>query len=232
MIKLHGFGANLGLPDASPFVLKVDAYLKLAGIPFERVSGIANMRGAPKGKLPYITDGDRLVADSSFIVNYLEQHYSPDLDNHLSEQQKATAYLLRSTLEEKLYWCTLYFRWVDEAGWAQVKPLFFSEMPAPLKLIVPGIVRRGTVAAVHKQGTSRHSSDEILSITREVFSSISSLLGDGPFLFGQQPCSTDAVLYAFLAQSTLAEISTPINTLASEFPALKKYSEHFRASYY
>ena len=73
MIKLHGFGPKLGLPDASPFVLKVDAYLRLADIPFESVSGIDNVRKAPKSKLPFITDGDQVISDSAFIVQHLQK---------------------------------------------------------------------------------------------------------------------------------------------------------------
>jgi hypothetical protein len=38
MIKLHGFGPAWGLPDLSPFVTKVDCYLRLVGLPHEVIS--------------------------------------------------------------------------------------------------------------------------------------------------------------------------------------------------
>ena len=50
MITLYTFGPFFGLPDASPFVMKGEMLLKLAGIPYQ-----TNTRGftrAPKGKLP------------------------------------------------------------------------------------------------------------------------------------------------------------------------------------
>lgn len=232
MITLHGFGARAGLPDASPFVLKVDAFLRLAGLPFKRVSGIQNMRKAPKGKLPFIVDDNQLVADSSIIVRHLQDKHKLQIDNHLNETQKATAYALQSMLEEKAYWCTLYFRWVDDAGWAQVKPLFFGDMPAPLKWFVPTLVRRGTRDAVFKQGTGRHGPDTVLAMAGECLACASALIGEGPYLFGDKPCSTDATLYGFLAQTTLADIDTPVNKLASDFPNLKRYCENFRDTYY
>ncbi|MGB0867348.1 MAG: glutathione S-transferase family protein [Granulosicoccaceae bacterium] len=232
MIKLHGFGANNGLPDASPFVLKVDAYLRLAGIPFESVSSLDNMQKAPKGKLPFISDGEQIIADSRFIIEHLESYHGVDLDSHLSEEQKAIAYMVQSTLEEKLYWCALYFRWIDEPGWQQVKQAFFGRLSMPLKLILPWVVRRSMRGALKGHGIGRHSPEEIQQIAREIFAHVDALLGEGPYLFGAKPCSADASLYGFLAQSTLATIHTPINQIAAEFPKLQAYCEGFQATHY
>ena len=50
MIKLHIFGDFGRLPDPSPFCVKVDCYLRMAGLPFETVAGMDNLQKAPKGK--------------------------------------------------------------------------------------------------------------------------------------------------------------------------------------
>src|SRR5262249_35269940 len=69
MIQLHGFAPLWGLSDLSPFVTKVEVYLRLAKLPFEMVPfSPASFLGAPKGKLPYITDGGEKIPDSSFII--------------------------------------------------------------------------------------------------------------------------------------------------------------------
>lgn len=185
-----------------------------------------------KGKLPFITDDGQVISDSTFIMRHLQEKHGVNLDQQLTDKQRAIAFLLRSTLEEKIYWCTLYYRWVDNAGWTQSKAAFFSEMPAPMKLFIPAIVRRNTSGAVYKQGTGRHNPDEILHIARESLASVSTIVGDEPFLFGEAPCSTDATLYGFLAQLTLAEINTPVSEIANEFPNLKSYCERFRERYY
>ena len=78
MITLYTFGPFFGLPEASPFVMKGEMLLKLAGLEYQ-----TNTRGfgkAPKGKLPYIRDGETLVADSTLIRLYIEQKYSFDFD--------------------------------------------------------------------------------------------------------------------------------------------------------
>jgi hypothetical protein len=62
MIKLHKFGPVGDVCDASPFCVKVEAYLRLAGLPYDTRSGAQYLRKAPKGKLPYIEDKAKLIA--------------------------------------------------------------------------------------------------------------------------------------------------------------------------
>src|SRR5580704_7211490 len=71
MVTLFGFGPAFGLPDPSPFVMKTDIQLKMAGVPyrFERAAPPA----APKGKIPFIEDGDARIGDSTFIRAHIEK---------------------------------------------------------------------------------------------------------------------------------------------------------------
>ena len=96
MIQVYGFSPSLGLPDLSPFVVKVLAYLSMADIPYKLLAGDA--RKAPKGKLPYIEDGGRAIPDSSFIVEYLRKNYR-DLDAGISPADRALATAVQSMLE-------------------------------------------------------------------------------------------------------------------------------------
>ena len=63
MITLYGFGPALGLPEISPFVTKAHILLKMAGLQYETNVSAKGLLGAPKGKLPYIKDGDAVIAD-------------------------------------------------------------------------------------------------------------------------------------------------------------------------
>src|SRR5689334_6212303 len=59
MIKVHKFGPAFGLPDASPFVHKVETYLRLTDQKYETVN--ADVRKAPRSQLPYIeVDGKKI----------------------------------------------------------------------------------------------------------------------------------------------------------------------------
>ena len=69
MIKLYQYLPAFGLPNASPFCMKLETYLRMAGLPFEApVVSLRELGRAPKGKMPYIEDGVRIPADSTFIM--------------------------------------------------------------------------------------------------------------------------------------------------------------------
>jgi glutathione S-transferase len=72
MIKVHQFAPAFGLPNASPFCMKLETYLRMAGLPFDLVND-GNVMNAPMGKLPYIEDDGRVVADTQVIIEYLQQ---------------------------------------------------------------------------------------------------------------------------------------------------------------
>ena len=86
MIKLYQFSPAFGLPNPSSFCLKLETYLRMTELPFE-VATTDGLDDAPKGKMPYIRDGDRLMADSNLIIDYLEKTYDCSLDKSLSPQR-------------------------------------------------------------------------------------------------------------------------------------------------
>src|SRR5207253_11126885 len=102
MITLYGFGPFFGLPDPSPFVLKVEVQLKMAELSF----GKARCRpgDAPKGKIPYIEDDGEVIADSTFIRDHIEKKYGLDLDCGLTRDMRARAWAIERMLEDHLYW--------------------------------------------------------------------------------------------------------------------------------
>ena len=55
-ITLFASNPMLGLPDSSPFVIKTEVQLKMAGLTYDKVSTTPPQ--APNGKLPYINDHD------------------------------------------------------------------------------------------------------------------------------------------------------------------------------
>lgn len=73
MITLHTTGPMFGLPHPSPFVIKADVLLKMSGVEYNDAP--MKFGGAPKGKVPYIKDGDVVLGDSYFIRRHLETRY-------------------------------------------------------------------------------------------------------------------------------------------------------------
>ena len=78
MLTLYTFGPTRTLPDPSPFVTKALVLMKMAGLPYQAKTG--GLRGAPKGKLPFLDDDGQKIADSSFIRMHLETRHRIDFD--------------------------------------------------------------------------------------------------------------------------------------------------------
>jgi glutathione S-transferase len=231
VIRLHQFAPAFGLPNASPFCMKVETYLRMAGLPFEAVND-GNIMKAPKGKLPTIDDGGTVVADSSFIIGHLKQRYGDPLDAALTPLQRAQATALQRLLEENLYWAVVYTRWVLPAGWALTRPAFFGAMPPPLRWLVPPLARRGMRASLRGHGMGRHSADEVMAIGCRDITAVADLLGEQAYMLGDTPTSIDASAYAFLANVLWSPVASPIQAHAARRPTLAAYCQRMKSRYY
>ena len=88
--------------NISPFGLKLEAWLRLAEIPYSVEESTA-LGKAPKGKLPYIREGGRHIGDSTLIIEHLKATRGIDPDAGLDPRQRAEALALQRLLEEHLY---------------------------------------------------------------------------------------------------------------------------------
>jgi hypothetical protein len=158
MITLYTFGPYFGLLDGSPFVTKAMLLLKFAGLEFSEDRG--GYGKAPKGKLPYINDGGLIVADSTFIRFHIEKKYGFDFDAGLTPEQKAAAWAIEKMCEDHLYLALMATRWLDDVNFVKGPAQFFKSLPLPLRLIVPGLVRRKVEKTLKLQGFGRHTPAE------------------------------------------------------------------------
>lgn len=232
MIKLYGFGSKFGVTDPSPFVLKINTYMRMAKIDFESVNLFSNLRKSPKGKLPFIIDGDKRVADSQFIIQHFKEKYGDTLDTHLSSEQQALVYLITKSLDENFYFTLVYSRWLQNDTWPLVNKAFFGKLPFILRTLVPAIARKSVANSLKGQGITNHSCDEIKQICRNTLQSLSDLLGDKDYFFGDKPSSLDATAYAFLAEFILVNFDNPFNQIAREYTVLVNYCQRIQQEYY
>ena len=101
-LRVFTFAPDWGLPSVGPFALKLLAWLKLAGIPYEQVIE-GNPRKGPKGKNPWIElDGER-IGDSEVIIDELKRRHGIDLDEALTPEQIALGHAWRRTFEEHFH---------------------------------------------------------------------------------------------------------------------------------
>lgn len=233
MITLYQFDPAFGLPNGSPFCMKVETWLRMAGIPYTVPPfSLDILRKAPKGKLPYIEDQGKLIADSTAIVEHLKAVSGDKLDAHLSAPERAVALAFQRMLEENLYWAVLHSRWILDAGWALTRPAFFGKLPAPLKLLIPNMARKTMRKNLYAHGMGRHSDAEILAIATRDINALADFLGDKPFMMGGQPSSLDAIVYSFAANLLWGPGDWPGKAVAQARPNLLAYCERMKARYY
>ena len=103
----------------SPFVVKLEARLRFAGVKYAHAAG--SPMTAPRGKIPYVElrgapldsqwtvreeSGEKVASlgDSGMIIASLaEGGVLPDVNSRLSPEERAFDLALRALLEDKLY---------------------------------------------------------------------------------------------------------------------------------
>jgi glutathione S-transferase len=232
MLVVHKFGPAWGQPDVSPFVVKLETWLRLASIPYDTKYG--DVRRAPKKKLPYVLDDGVAIADSRFVIEHLETKQGRPFDAHLSPAQRVTATAFQSMMEEHLYFVLLYERWQLDANWARFVPtmrdiLANAGVPGPLRGLVANMARRQVLGALQAQGTGRHSPAEVANIGARIVDAIAAQIGEGPFFFGAEPSTIDATAYAFVAGLLDTPFDGPVRDAAVRHAALRAYVDRVRA---
>jgi glutathione S-transferase len=230
MITLYNFGPMFGLPDPSPFVTKAEMLLKLSGLPFQKDPG--GFGKAPKGKLPYIQDDGRVVADSSFIRLHLEQRHGIDFDKGLSARDRGVAWAVEKMCEDHLYWVMLNDRWLDTTNFERGPAHFFDRVPAPVRGLVRKMVRGRVRKSLHAQGMGRHTQDEMNQLGERALGSIAAILGDQPYLMGAVPCGADATVYAFMLGTLCPHFESPLRSMAERHPNLVAYCKRLTLEFY
>lgn len=128
MITLFQFPAAFNVPNASPYCLKLETWLRLAGLEYQ-VKVVSDPRKAPKGKLPYVRIEGEAIGDSEIVIRTLGERYGVTLDAGLDARGKGWARAITRLCDEHLYYLMLYFRWFDEDSWRVLKPVFFGSLP-------------------------------------------------------------------------------------------------------
>lgn len=231
MITLFQYQPAFGLPNASPFCMKVEVFLKMANLDY-KTKVINDPSKAPNGKLPYISDENETVADSAFILQYLINKHKVDLNQNTSDRDLATAEATVRMLEEHYYWSLVYSRWIDERYWPATKKSFFGGLPLPLQFIIPYVAKGKVKTQIFQQGTSRHNVDKIYQLGIDDINTTSSILADNDFIAGSEPCVHDASIYAFLANALYPKSNTPLKEHIKHKPNLVAYCDRMKTRYF
>ena len=101
-VLLHSFTRCKTRPMASPFAVKLETYLRIAGIDYEVEH---SQPYSTKSKTPWITFNKEDFNDSQLIMEMLAEKLDKNLNKNLSDEKKALSRAMRIMLEDHFYWC-------------------------------------------------------------------------------------------------------------------------------
>lgn len=231
-IHLFAFGTGWGIPfpTSAPFPLKLDTWLRMAGIPFEFVIANDPAKG-PKGKSPWIEIGDQRMGDSSLIIEHLQQRYGVDLDAQLDSHQSALSITIQRMLEEHYHQCFEHQLFFGQGSQSRLQE-FAATMPIPLRWLVPSVLKRTFIKQLHARGMGRHSEYVIIAQGKSDLDALSVILGDKPYMMGDQPSAIDACVFGFLGVSLYVDGDNPLFQYGASIDNLMRYCERMRVRYY
>jgi len=229
-IVLFGSNPGFGLPEASPFVIKADVQLQMAGLAYRKAPGTPPQ--APKGKIPWLEDGDQTVCDSTFIRDHLERRYGVDLDEGLDARQRAESWAIERMLEDHLYWAMVWFRWIDPDNFAKGPAHFADSAPEPARAALREEFYARRLADLRSHGLGRHTPAQIADLGARSLHALSVLLGDKPYLLRDRPSAVDAFAFGVLASILTPFFDSPLREAALGHPNLVAYTERLMAQYY
>lgn len=235
MLVVHKFVPAWGLSDVSPFVTKLETWLRMAAIPYGTATGVPFR--APKGKLPYVDDDGERLGDSSFIIERLAQKHGVTLDAHLNDAERAIATAFRSMVEEHLLFVILHQRWQRDEGWAVLRPVMLefaaaAKIPSLVRGVVMRRVRSQQVRALRGQGTGRHSSAEVDAIGVRLVDALAAQLGDRRYFLGDRPSSIDATVWSFTMHVVTPPIPSATRERVGEKGNLVAYCERMKKEHW
>lgn len=231
MLKIFVFGPGFGEISASPFSAKVLCLLTMSGQSYE-IDDTRDPRKTPNSKLPVLEHNGKTIPDSDQIRDYLETTFHVDFDIGLTDDQRGISRAVIRMVEEHTYFGLMCTRWIDTENWPTTREELFGKIPKLIRNFITGKIRKQVIAMAYGQGMGRHSPKERANRISKDIAAIDAILGDKPFLFGDQPSAADASVVPMLRELVSFPQPTLLKDLVTARPKLMAYLDRGKAAMY
>lgn len=226
-LRVFTFSPDWGLPSTGPFALKLLAWLRLAGIPYEQVLE-DNPHKGPKKKNPWVELDGELIGDTEVIIEALKQRYGVDPDGGLTSEQKALGHAWQRAFEEHFHQVLEWELFESPEGASYMRTYFASKMPPLVGPLAFLMMQRHFRKQLFARGIARHSPRTIEAKGRADIDALAAFLGDRPFLVAESASSYDAAVFGQLAPMVYWPMRTPVATHARSVMQIAAYCDRIR----
>ncbi|CAH1261440.1 FAXC [Branchiostoma lanceolatum] len=168
------------------------------------------------------------MGDSGLIIELLNREKGVDLNQPLSDADKAVSRAFTKMVEENTYWGLTQYRWID--NFDKLQELF--EIPWIAMLFMRRI-RSNTKQKLMAHGIGRHSKDDLEGIIEKDLKAISTFLGAKPYLMGDEPTEVDAVVFGQLSEIVWTAPDSYLHRIvALDCPNLLAYCNRIKDRYW
>ena len=198
VVIFHIFPRNPLAPSLSPYVLKLETFLRMHDIKYKIDTQVP--MHPTTGKCPWITLNGEDVADSQQIMEFLTEKLSltPKYDLEANPKDKVFVRGLRSIIEDHFNFCIMSKRMIH-GKFEDVASSFPTIVN--VKMVQKFIAKRIMKAIGEQakaQGIGRLPKETVLKLANEDLETISLALGEKNFMMGDEPSEIDSTVFAFL----------------------------------
>lgn len=213
MIMLSQSDRSPRLPSASPFCLKLESWLRLAGLPYTLMEA-HELQGSSKRALPrVISESGRTMEGLRRVMLHIRAEARTDPDAWLTTDERVFAQAVGHLYADWLVPAMVWLGWVQEESWPGLRAVYLSQegqtLPAAADPLRDHLSLRIGELALRED--EREKVEEL--VLREI-ESLADFLGSKPFFFGDQPSSVDCTLFALLVISASAPETSPVAQFA------------------
>lgn len=230
-VVVWGLAPVFGLPSPSPFCLKLETWLRMAGVDYEARA----LKGPPKSetkKAPYLERADgSLLADSSIIIRTLADERSIDPWQGVDGAERARGIAITRLVEESLYFALLHERWIPRGNRAIARDAYFGAVPGMLRKTITNQIAKSVEKSCHGQGFGRLSAAEQRRKAIADLDALELLIGDDDHVLGPAT-PVDASVYGAAALWLWSPLDSKIQEHAKTLSNLKRFAEGMRDRYW
>merc|ERR1712117_77195 len=210
MVYLFQYTRSPQIPSISPFCLKLESWLKLHGVKYQNVDHKCKFR-SKKGMLPFIEMNGEEIADSNIIIDTLSKKFEKEMPAQLTQDQKNVQHAMIAMVENHLHWTVVYWKSKDvdnilKGYKLNLQSAIGSKAPASLlNFYFKYTFCRKGMKKVRSNGMGVHTAEEIENFGKKDLQTLSEMLGDKEFFFGEEPAMLDLVVFSHVAQLAMVD---------------------------